>query len=109
MLIAALLELKSRLMLPRADDDLLDELEPGEAAEELLARMLEARRYRRAAEHLAARLAAEDGHRFRSAPLPPLLRRVTVEASEAVYAPGALGARDRRAAAHAAAGRACAT
>ncbi len=63
-LIAALLELKSRLMLPREEDDLLD-LEPGEAAEELLARMLEARRYRRAAEHLAARLAGEDG-----APLP---------------------------------------
>ena len=44
-LIAALLELKSRLMLPREDEELLD-LEPGEAAEELLARMLEARRYR---------------------------------------------------------------
>src|SRR3978361_2558846 len=55
-LIAALLELKSRLMLPSADDDLLD-LEPGEAAEELLARMLEARRYRRAPDHLADRLA----------------------------------------------------
>ena len=39
-------------MLPREDEELLD-LEPGEAAEELLARMLEARRYRRAAEHLA--------------------------------------------------------
>src|SRR5438309_9294746 len=48
-LIAALLELKSRLMLPgEADDDLL-ELDPGEAAEELLARMLAARRYRSAA------------------------------------------------------------
>ena len=56
LLIAALLELKSRLMLPREEDELLD-LEPGEAAEELLARMLEARRYRRAAEHLAWRLA----------------------------------------------------
>ena len=64
-------------MLPRADDELLDDLEPGEAAEELLARMLEARRYRRAAEHLAERLRAEHGHRFRSAPLPPFLRRVT--------------------------------
>ena len=41
LLIAALLELKSRLMLPREEDELLD-LEPGEAAEELLARMLEA-------------------------------------------------------------------
>src|SRR6476646_2788483 len=43
-LIAALLELKSRLMLPREDEELLD-LEPDIAVEELLARMLEARRY----------------------------------------------------------------
>src|SRR5919206_4796403 len=61
-LVAALLELKSRLMLPREEEELL-ELDPGEAAEELLARMLEARRYRRAAEHLAERLADEEGHR----------------------------------------------
>ena len=40
-LIAALLELKSRLMLPREEDELLD-VEPVEAAEELLARMIEA-------------------------------------------------------------------
>src|SRR3954464_5287357 len=94
-LIAALLELKSRLMLPREEEELL-ELEPGEAAEELLARMLEARRYRRrpaprryrrAAEHLAGRLAAEDGVRFRAAPLPPQLRRVTYDADRAVYDP----------------------
>jgi len=89
-LIAALLELKSRLMLPREDEELLD-IEPGEAAEELLARMLEARRYRRAAEHLAARLAAEDGHRFRAAPLPAALRRVTHEDAAAVYDPTQLG------------------
>ena len=44
-LVAALLELKSRLMLPGEEDE-LPEFEPGEAAEELLARMLEARRYR---------------------------------------------------------------
>ncbi len=91
-LIAALLELKSRLMLPRVEDEPLDELEPGEAAEELLARMLEARRYRRAAEHLAGRLAAEHGHRFRRAPPPAFLRRVTYEASHAVYDPSELGA-----------------
>src|SRR3954452_23414748 len=88
--IAALLELKSRLMLAREDDELL-ELEPGEAAEELLARMLEARRYRRAAEHLADRLADEEGHRFRSAPLPPGLRRVTYDDAAAVYDPTQLG------------------
>ena len=85
-LIAALLELKSRLMLPSEEGEGLD-LEPGEAAEELLARMLEYRRYRGVAEHLKERLAAEEGFRYRSAPLPPALRRVAVETAEAVYAP----------------------
>ena len=90
-LIAALLELKSRLMLPRADDDPAD-LEPGEAAEELLARMLEARRYRRAAYHLAARLSGEEGVRYRSAALPPGLRHTSLADVGAVYDPGRLGA-----------------
>ena len=89
-LIAALLELKSRLMLPRADDELLD-FEPGEAAEELLARMLEARRYRHAAEHLGDRLAGEHGIRYRSAPLPPGLRRTNLAEAGAVYDPRRLG------------------
>ena len=90
-LIAALLELKSRLMLPREDDALL-EPEPGEAAEELLARMLEARRYRRAAEHLTHLLDGEDGHRFRAAPLPRELRRASVADVAAAYDPAQLGA-----------------
>ena len=85
-LIAALLELKSRLMLP-ADDEEGFELEPGEAAEELLARLLEYHRYREAAEHLRRRLAAEHGYRYRSAPLPPALRRVSLELAEPVYEP----------------------
>lgn len=91
-LIAALLELKSRLMLPREEEAELD-LEPGEAAEELLARMLEARRYRQAAEHLARRLAGEHGVRYRSAPLPPAIRSLTLQESgaEAVYDPRRLG------------------
>ncbi len=88
-LIAALLELKSRLMLPGEDEEGLD-LEPGEAAEELLARMLEYRRYRTAAEFLKERLADEEGHRYRSAPLPPHLRRVSLELAEPVYEPGLL-------------------
>ncbi len=50
-LIAALLELKSRLMLAEDSEELLD-IEPGEAAEELLERMLQARRYRSASAHL---------------------------------------------------------
>jgi segregation and condensation protein A len=90
-LIAALLELKSRLLLPREEDELLD-LEPGEAADELLARMLEAKRYRAAADHLAGRLAGEHGRRFRSAPLPRFLRKVDLSESAAVYEPAQLGA-----------------
>jgi segregation and condensation protein A len=85
-LIAALLELKSRLMLPAEDEEGLD-IEPAEAAEELLARMLEYHRYRQAAAELHARLEAEHGYRYRSAPLPPPLRRISIEAAEAAYDP----------------------
>jgi len=91
-LIAALLELKSRLMLPREEVDFDLDLEPGEAAEELLARLLEAHRYRGAARWLVERLASEEGHRFRSAPLPPWLRRArTDEAPTGAYEPDLLG------------------
>jgi len=87
-LIAALLELKSRLMLPGEDEGL--DLGPGEAAEELLARMLEYKRFRAASEYLKERLKEEEGHRYRSAPLPPELRRVSVELAEPVYEPDLL-------------------
>lgn len=89
-LVAALLELKSRLMLPREEEELLD-LDPGEAAEELLARMLEAKRYRAAADDLRARLEAEEGVRYRSAPPPPWLKRPDLEELDAVYDPSRLG------------------
>ena len=85
-LIAALLELKSRLMLPADEEEGLD-IEPVEAAEELLARMLEYHRHRLAAEHLRARLEAEHGYRYRSAPLPPELRRISIEVAESAYDP----------------------
>jgi segregation and condensation protein A len=86
-LVAALLELKSRLMLPREDEEELADLDAGEAADELLARMLEYRRYRQAAAFLRQRLEAEEGHRYRAAPLPPELRRVSVESAEKAYEP----------------------
>jgi segregation and condensation protein A len=89
-LIAALLELKSRLLLPREEEELL-ELEPGEAADELLARMLDYRRYRGAADALKVRLAGQEGIRYRSAALPSWLRRRTLELAEASYAPAKLG------------------
>ncbi len=90
-LIAALLELKSRLMLPGPEDG-LEELAPEEAVEELLARMLEYRRYRDASAELAARFESQRGYLYRSAPLPPALRRVEIEAAVAVYDPDTLGA-----------------
>jgi segregation and condensation protein A len=73
-LIAALLELKSRLMLSGDEVQLLD-IEPEQAAEELLERMLQARRYRAAASHLKALLGAEQGVRFRNVAPPAHLRR----------------------------------
>lgn len=90
-LIAALLELKSRLMLPAPEDVELD-LGPEEAAEELLARMLEYRRYKDAGAALARLFEAERGHLYRSAPLPLELRRVSVEVARPTYDPDSLGA-----------------
>ncbi len=90
-LIAALLELKSRLMLPGAEED-AEELGPEEAVEELLARMLEYRRYRDASVALAERFERARGYLYRAAPLPPDLRRVALEAAVAVYDPERLGA-----------------
>jgi segregation and condensation protein A len=90
-LIAALLELKSRLMLPGPEDE-LDDLSPEEAIEELLARMLEYRRYRDASGVIADRFESQRGYLYRSAPLPLSLRQIAVDAATAVYDPEALGA-----------------
>lgn len=89
-LIASLLELKSRLMLPGPEDE-LDELGPEEAVEELLARMLEYRRYRDASAVLSDRFESQRGYLYRSAPLPVELRQIAIEAATAVYDPEALG------------------
>jgi segregation and condensation protein A len=90
-LIAALLELKSRLLLPGAEEE-LEELGPEEAIEELLARLLEYRRYRDAAEMLTGRFEADRPYLYRSAALPSELRRVATEAATAVYDPERLAA-----------------
>jgi segregation and condensation protein A len=78
-LIAALLELKSRLMLS------------GEDEEELLERMLEARRYRAAAAHLGELLEREEGVRFREVPLPASLRKTITQPSDGSQSPEILG------------------
>jgi len=89
-LIASLLELKSRLILPGAEDEV--DAGPEEAVEELLARMLEYRRYRDAAAMLAERFEAGRGFLYRSAPLPAELRRVALDAATASYEPDQLAA-----------------
>jgi segregation and condensation protein A len=90
-LIASLLELKSRLLLPAPEEELV-ELAPEEAAEELLARMLEYRRYRDAAAHLGELFADGRRYHYRSAPLPPELRRVAIDAAQPAYDPDLLAA-----------------
>lgn len=90
-LIAALLELKSRLLLP-GEEESLEDVTPEEAVEELLARLLEYRRYRDAAAMLERRFEAARGFLYRSAPLPPELRRVALDAATAAYDPDRLGA-----------------
>src|ERR1700749_2184060 len=67
-LIASLLELKSRLMLPREEEG-LEALKPEEAVEELLARMLEYRRYREGYGALGERFETERPYLYRSPPL----------------------------------------
>jgi segregation and condensation protein A len=77
-------------MLPGADDE-LEELAPEDAVEELLARMLEYRRYRDASVPLVERFEAARGYLYRTAPLPPALRRVALDAATAAYDPDRLG------------------
>ena len=91
-LIAALLELKSRLMLPGEELPELDELAPAEAAEELLERMLQYARFRGAGGHLAERHDEAQGHLYRAAPLPEALRRAPLAAARQAYDPAVLGA-----------------
>jgi segregation and condensation protein A len=90
-LIAALLELKSRLLLPGEEVEELGDLGPAEAAEELLERMLAYARFRGAGGCLAARREAEQAVLYRSAPLPPALRRAPLEQAEQAYDPVVLG------------------
>lgn len=85
-LIASLLELKSRLLLPMPEEERI-ELGPEEAADELLARMLEYRRYREAAGHLTGLFTDGRRYLYRAAPLPPELRRASLDAARQAYEP----------------------
>jgi len=69
LLIAALLELKARVLLAGEDVD-LEDLDPAAAAEELAQRLAEYRRIKEAAAWLSERLGAERGRFFRLGPAP---------------------------------------
>jgi len=88
-LIAALCELKSRLLLPSEGG--ADELGPEEAADELLARMLEYRRYSEAARLLGELFERESSVMYRSAAPPAELRRAALDAATQAYEPDRLG------------------
>lgn len=68
-LVAALLELKARLLFPDEAPE-LEALEPEEAADELARRLAEYRRMKEAAVWLSQRLAAERDRWFRLGPAP---------------------------------------
>lgn len=89
-LIAALLELKSRMLLPGAEEEQV-ELDSEEAAEELFERLMAQHRIRGAAEWLRERIAAQSGFRFRAAPLPPELRKASLAQATKKYEIDRLG------------------
>lgn len=92
-LIAALLELKSRLMLPRAEGEELGlDLAAEEAADELLARMLEYHRFKALAGWMHERFTDESGYMYRGVAPPKQLRRVALETLDSVYLPERLAA-----------------
>jgi segregation and condensation protein A len=94
-LVAALLELKARGLLPGEELD-LEGLDPEEAAEELAERLAAYRRFRAAAGWLEERLAAESDRYFRlgAAPLAPVPSRplTTQDPAQLVRALRALAA-----------------
>src|SRR5215211_2086432 len=79
------------LLMPQPEEDEI-QLGPEEAADELLARMLEYHRYREAAAHMKELFADGRRYLYRLAPLPPELRRVSLDAAQPSYDPGQLGA-----------------
>jgi segregation and condensation protein A len=75
-LVAALLEMKSRLLLEEEADDELEDLDPDEAARQLLERLVRYSQFRNAAGALRAAWETHSGTLYRAVPVPAeLLRR----------------------------------
>ncbi len=79
-LVAALLEMKSRLLLEEDVDEDIEELDPSEAAEQLLLRLVRYSQFKNVSGVLRARWDQHAGRLYRSVPVPPaLLRRPAPE------------------------------
>ena len=79
-LVASLLEMKSRLLLEDEVDEELDDLDPGEAAERLLERLVRYSQFKNVAADLRRRWEGHAGRLYRCAAVPaPLLRRPAAE------------------------------
>jgi segregation and condensation protein A len=74
-LVAALLEMKSRLLLEEPLEDDLTDIDPDEAAEQLVARLVRYAQFKNAAGALRGRWEEHAGRLYRSAPVPAALRR----------------------------------
>ncbi len=74
-LVAALLEMKSRLLLEEDVEDELEDLDPDEAARQLLERLVRYTQFRDAAGALRARWDEHSGRLYRNAPVPARLVR----------------------------------
>jgi segregation and condensation protein A len=74
-LVAALLEMKSRLLLEEPLEDELTDLDPDEAAEQLVARLARYAQFKNAACALRERWEEHAGRLYRSVPVPLALRR----------------------------------
>ena len=74
-LVAALLEMKSRMLLEEEVEEELEDLDPDEAAERLLARLVRYSHFKNVAGALRERWGEHSGALYRSAPVPPALLR----------------------------------
>jgi segregation and condensation protein A len=81
-LVAALLEMKSRLLLEEDVEEELEDLDPDEAARQLLERLVRYSQFRNAAGSLRSAWEEHSARLYRNAPVPAeLLRRRTVDGS----------------------------
>jgi segregation and condensation protein A len=89
-LVAALLEMKSRLLLEEEVEEELEDLDPDEAAQRLLERLVRYSQFKNASASLRERWDVHSGRLYRNAAIPPALLRRPAQAGS--LPPGTLPA-----------------